>query len=138
MSIKTPGWFGHHLKSPYQRLPKTKRITMTPEAQRIAIAEACGWERWRPLDDTKPITVWRNTKGTNIARFENLPDYLNDLNVMHEAEKVLTYEQLPFYVSTLKNPILMKEEGVSDFDCIHATAAQRAKAFLRTLGLWVD
>ena len=78
---------------------------------------------------------WTSSEDQHWNRcFNNDP--VNDLNAMHEAEKVLTYEQLPVYIATLKNPVLMKDEGVSDFDLMHSTAAQRAEAFLRTLGLW--
>ena len=89
---------------------------MNPEQQRIAIAEACGWkigyrdpEAWHPL-----------------------PDFLHDLNAMHEAEKVLTNEQLEVYCNILHKP----NHGV--YWAIHATAAQRAEAFLRTIGKWEE
>jgi hypothetical protein len=80
---------------------------MSPEAQRIAIAEACGWTRYFPES--------------------TLPDYLSDLNAMHEAEKVLTPEQGWEYAQNL-----VVDGGRGWF----ATAAQRAEAFLRTLNLW--
>ena len=64
-------------------------------------------------------------------RGEGTPDYLNDLNAMHEAEKVLTDEQKREYRICLFRLC----------DCyagreVHATAAQRAEAFLKTLNLW--
>ncbi len=102
---------------------------MTPESQRIAIAEACGWKR----------RDYVNCHGVNVADWvsrndviygtENLPDYLNDLNAMHEAEKVLTGIQLAEYSIWLQK--------IEDLDFL-ATAAQRAEAFLKTLGLWVE
>lgn len=61
-----------------------------------------------------------------------LPDYLNDLNDMHEAEKVLTNEQLEVYCNILHKP----NHGV--YWAIHATASQRAEAFLRTIGKWEE
>lgn len=79
---------------------------MSPEAQRIAIAEACGW-KFYPL---------------------NLPNYLNDLNAMHEAEKRLSEEQMTIYTSNLF-------EICDDWPkATLATAAQRAEAFLKTVG----
>jgi hypothetical protein len=108
---------------------------MTPEKQRIEIAKACGWQ-WARLvhqeglaDDFigfPPNTV---TVGTN-ERY--LPDYLNDLNAMHEAEKKLIgSRQKVTYLDEL-----MKILGYPTFDSVHATAAQRAEAFLKTLNLW--
>ena len=94
---------------------------MTPEHQRIAIAEACGWT-------TKHKGLWVERLQTYAA----LPDYLNDLNAMHDAEKVLTREQIEIYCEHL-NP---KNYGI--WWGIHATASQRAEAFLRTIGKWEE
>lgn len=54
------------------------------------------------------------------------PDYLNDLNAMHEAEKTMTGLQRDAYFDRL----------VWFGPPLFATAAQRAEAFGRTLGLW--
>jgi hypothetical protein len=58
-----------------------------------------------------------------------IPDYLNNLNAMHEAENVLTADQWYEYdrLMPLRDPQKM-----------HATAAQRAEAFLRAIGKWVE
>ena len=55
-------------------------------------------------------------------------DYCNDLNAMHEAEKVFDCPEL--YEGNLINVC----GGVQYM--WHATARQRAEAFLRTLGKW--
>jgi hypothetical protein len=63
---------------------------------------------------------------------------LNDLNAMHEAEKVLTEKQVRSYAFTLAQ--VLDTSPTVDLDDqflnIHATAAQRVEAFLRTLNLW--
>jgi len=59
--------------------------------------------------------------------------YTHCLNAMHEAEKVLTAEQRRSYVSYIFN--LPASECESN---TFATAAQRAKAFLRTIGKWIE
>ncbi len=133
---------------------------MTPEAQRIAIAEACGWklETRSMYGGTKNVKGWgfngRLSLGHAERKFityvDSFPDYLNDLNAMHEAEKVLKPHQWSEWATTMRK-IIMREcdkpechlpielstrSMVADFWFYHATAAQRAEAFLKTLNLW--
>jgi len=101
---------------------------MTPEAQRIAIAEACGWRCTASFKEA--FACWVKPDGMD-HQTEWLPDYLNDLNAMHEAEKVLdTVTQRGDYWDYL----FSLTDG--EFEMCHATAAQRAEAFLRTIGKW--
>jgi hypothetical protein len=69
-------------------------------------------------------------------------NYSTDLNAMHEAEKVLKgYEQIATYVWHLEN---RSGDWSTDWStdehmmATHATARQRAEAFLRTLGKWEE
>ena len=111
---------------------------MTPEQQRIAIAEACGWKNADHPDVmqfkqgwTMPEKWCMDPKG--VLQFNHdRPNYLNDLNAMHDAEKALTSEQLEVYCNILHKP----NHGV--YWAIHATASQRAEAFLRTIGKWEE
>jgi hypothetical protein len=102
---------------------------MKPEEQRIAIAEACGWTQcqWNGAYDT--------LKGVPPIRpslFQDIPDYLNDLNAMHEAEVALAKnEDEGWHVYQQK---LRSRCGASPI--FRATAAQRAEAFIRTIGKW--
>ena len=99
---------------------------MTPDEQRIAIAEACGiviHDHWGPL--------YKTPKG--IVRV--CPDYLGDLNAMHEAEKMLTQAQDYHYRASMLNAVCKDGSGLT---AITATAAQRAEAFLRMVGKWED
>lgn len=63
--------------------------------------------------------------------------WTNDLNAMHEAEKVLAPKN---WNNFSKNWwVYCKLLRVNDADkAIHATARQRAEAFLRTLGKWEE
>ncbi len=104
---------------------------MSPEAQRIEIAEACGWKEIKPCtckEQPTGLSPFTNTKGNH------LPDYLNDLNAMHEAEKVLL-KNVHLYLDYVSR--LSKMVG-GNYDAVFATAAQRAQAFLKTLGLWKE
>jgi len=121
---------------------------MTPEAQRIAIAVACGWKNHDHPDVmqfkqgwTMPEQWCMDPKG--VLRFNHeRPNYLNDLNAMHEAENFL----FPVEISDLYSPDLVKEyASYLPHICIghpggamRATAAQRAEAFLRTIGKWEE
>ena len=107
---------------------------MTPEQQQIAIAEACGWNLgytgklfW--VTDVHGIrSGWSNLRECSV---DALPDYLNDLNAMHEAEKSCIVGQHDMeYREALES--LCGQYSV----IYHATAAQRAEAFLKTLNLW--
>jgi hypothetical protein len=95
---------------------------MTKEQINIAIAEACGW---------KPAPRERWELDGRVERFR--PDYCNDLNAMHEAEKILSDESHADYACELVKTIRRNGEW---FESVSATAAQRAEAFLRTINKW--
>ena len=113
---------------------------MTPENQRIAIAEACGWRKGS-------ITILAPIPGNDCTAVgcppkpgsPSVPDYLNDLNAMHEAEKILTKLQRQCYVAQLDSIHLdIGWSWAKQWSSVTATAAQRAEAFLRTLNLWEE
>lgn len=110
---------------------------MTPEAQRIAIAEACGWNHICRFDMVsvggKKSTNGQPPEGGDLIP---LPDYLNDLNAMHKVEKVLKGEQRNKYWELLCLTVPLS--GDNSTNAWAATAAQRAEAFLRTIGKWED
>ena len=99
-----------------------------------AIAEALGWSQVRSAghnDDLigKPPTNAPPTGGTLVRGGWILPDFANDLNAMHEAEKAALRDR-----STQIR--YMIELPRDHWDEVHATARQRAEAFLKTLGKW--
>ena len=120
---------------------------MTPEEQRIAIAEACGLNPQNsPLDAPRAnLKGWFTPAGYDDYRFAYphgmcvriIPDYLNDLNAMHEAEKILG-DNIHLYTIELIRVLGWNTRKYPTFILIHATAAQRAEAFLRAKGLWKD
>jgi hypothetical protein len=119
---------------------------MTPEKQRIAIAEACGWKgpfqlEWLREYGREGEDVWEMC-GTN-PEGERAPfsDYLNDLNAMHEAEDTLfgsVYDRYYNEIAKLIDPYDSNTARFADFAVINSTAAQRAEAFLKTIGKWED
>ena len=108
---------------------------MNPEQQRIAIAEACGWRRGESTWWVKPINDSRPFKACSVNQ---LPDFLNDLNAMHDAEKVLTEDQQEQYLNNLYEVCNLHSMINDAWNLNCATAAQRAEAFLRTIGKWEE
>lgn len=112
---------------------------MTNEEQRIAIAKACGWHRCGPHPNTNSLVGFPKDVEPSMDDWEVVPNYLNDLNAMHKVEKVLTFEQWSKYVDHLiDSSEAIEDIPIRGYESIHATAAQRAEAFLRTLNLWKD
>jgi hypothetical protein len=104
---------------------------MNKEKQRIAIAKACGWSCF------EPATIQYTAKRSD-GKWDLIPDYPNDLNAMHEAEKVLNLDKQFFYARRLPKRKGLDSSLTAGFETIHATAAQRAEAFLKVLNLWED
>ena len=113
---------------------------MTEQEQRIAIAEACGWTHVRPsgiyivgcVPAHYPSANLKNSRCDNI-----IPDYPNDLNAMHEAEKILV-ERGPYSNEWRIMESMLARIIPNHIPLFHATAQQRAEAFLRTIGKWKD
>jgi|688.fasta_scaffold1659880_2 hypothetical protein len=108
---------------------------MKPEKQRIAIAEACGWTVIN--DSLCHITPDRNGE-PQIAAIARLPDYLTDLNAMHEAMAHLEPEQVDQFAAELSGIVWWDLTSNEVGHVANATAAQRAEAFLKTVGKWED
>lgn len=124
--------------------------------QRIAIAQACGWQI-KPLAGYDIVVV--NPEGFIRANgfahrrlwkqlvedfAHNLPDYLGDLNAIDKAVKSQR-ENAKFcpidYTDTLLDVVRSESRLASERGCFahtNATSPQRAEAFLRTLGLWEE
>jgi hypothetical protein len=64
-------------------------------------------------------------------------NYCTDLNAMHEAEKVLAPKKWNNFSENWWNYYHHLLDG-DVHKTIHATARQRAEAFLRTLGKWEE
>ncbi len=104
---------------------------MNKEAQRIAIAEACNWmhPEYGLLSNG-----WRDSDG--CWHFGS--NALNDLNACHEAEKVLTGRRECPPTGQWSNYWQELISVCYPTLATHATAPQRAEAFLRTIGKWND
>lgn len=105
---------------------------MTDDQINEAIAEACGWT------EIQTCTCWDDVfrgKPPGKIGLKHIEDYCNDLNAMHEAEKVLG-KKLSEYGNQLCEMTIVSKDDFPECYIWHATARQRAEAFLRTLGKW--
>lgn len=136
---------------------------MQPEQQRIAIAEACGvanrWvimkcglyyrpdakgytsnlsEAWIVSEDVADAHVYPHDEPVTKHRAP-IPDYCGDLNAMHIAEKRLHASERQKFQDYL-SVIVEREHRMATVTWLstNATATQRAEAFLRTIGKWVE
>jgi len=107
---------------------------LTREQKRIRIAEACGithaWDVPRnPVGAT--ACGWLGWSGGKQVA---VPDYFGSLDAMHEAEKTLLKDgpDSDLWLDYLMNVVACAPAWLSN----HATAAERAEAFGRTLNLW--
>jgi len=122
---------------------------MNTDEQRIAIALACGWK----FTDNQHGLLWSDSlkraslvPGSEMSKIKisqcgddgvRIPDYLNSLDAMHEAEEWLSEGMFDDYVAELME--LMHQEHMANepefrlIRAVHATAAQRAKAYVNLL-----
>ena len=127
---------------------------MIPEKQILVIGEACGWTDHFPKDSGGILLPYKWCNTHTNKKSMDLPDYLNDLNAMYIAEQLLfTYPhgKVDFSNNLLK---IVTPDGECDlvddygeystskstslFALVHTTAAQRAEAFLKTIGKWEE
>lgn len=114
---------------------------MKPERQNIVIAEACGWRRdYFDEDSGARRYFWRNPANKNDIWSEP-PNHLSSLDAMHKAEKMLTPQQQSDYHCHI---LALMPESMHDctetrlWNYVHATAAQRAEAFIKAIGKWEE
>ena len=104
---------------------------MTDEQINIAIAEACGFHQEEPWSDGREC--WGHKDYPPHVGFEQIPDYCNDLNAMHEAEKIFDHALYCRYINELCDITIKGNNSM-----YMATAVQRAEAFLKTIDKWKD
>lgn len=105
---------------------------MTDEEKRIAIARACGW--------TQPNGVGWSQPGTTDGKLPTwaLPDFLNSLDAMHEAEQVCLQQLIKgrYWLKLMEQEIPIPIEGTDRTELVGhwvLAARQRAEAFLKTI-----
>lgn len=124
------------------RLPEdsTKPEEMTDEQLRLAIAELAGWKREELLVFRAEWEAKDRVSGGAMDE-AGVPDYLDDLNAVHEVEELLTdpaeFTEYGEALSRLLNDAHRGEPrwlGPTSYHYAHATARQRCIALVRVLG----
>ncbi len=111
---------------------------MTDEEKRITIAEACGW-KWdclgiqSPSGDTHSRYAGDECDGRDTL-MEVLPRYTEDLNAMHEAEKIFDVDIQSFESSRYVYSKFLYSIVPAEMQPFRSTARQRADAFLMAIG----
>jgi hypothetical protein len=115
---------------------------MSDEQINIAIAEACGWnDVQRPNNEFgRRAYGWMRTEHGNRTLETQIPNYCNDLNAMHGAEETLDLQKAGVFAEQLRVTVYrttrLPHVDSGSFAHVHATARDRAEAFLRTIGKW--
>jgi hypothetical protein len=111
---------------------------MTNEEKRIKIAETLGWKEipWQDLTNPREAREQKLFCKNNARHHCGwMPYYFNDLNACHEMEKFLG--PIDGDAFSDYHHILRSMTG-STLGVTHASAAERAEAFGRTLSLWKE
>jgi hypothetical protein len=111
---------------------------MTIQDKTIKLAEVAGFtDIMLPMGFHQQMSDEKSKECGGRWRFE-IPKYFEDLNAVHEFEKLLTDEQWVIYRDNIRLIVLGPIRMVSQFlkADIHATAAQRCEAIGKTLDLW--
>ncbi len=101
---------------------------MTIEEKRIKIAETCGYKR--------DGSLWEG----GLMDHE-LPDYFRSLDAIRSAEQVRFQDLIKnrYWLKLMDEETPVKIEGEDRTELVghwNSSAAQRAEAFGKTLGLW--
>jgi len=97
----------------------------------IAIAKAI---QFTDIQDLGPLARGPRLWGNDGAGISPIPNFTKDLNLMHVVEQTLSPIEKSRYLGNLANVVF--KPGDLSFHKIHATAKQRAEAFLKTIGKW--
>jgi hypothetical protein len=108
--------------------------------QIIEIAKYCGWSM---IEDANSMCVGGMWVGYPprmqiIGKKESLPNYLDDLNAIHEAEKsldgdIMDASSLRYRYSSFVYHLTDKKEQP-----FRASSKIRSEAFLRTIDKWIE
>lgn len=109
-------------------------MQLDDEGLRLAVAKALGYE----IVEKRKDGVWlafHDIAGYNIRGIVGVPDYPRDIAAAYELEDALPEKLRPLYSANLKEVAATAsgEIYVNNWLCIHASAADRCRAWLLTM-----
>jgi hypothetical protein len=114
---------------------------MTKDQINKTIATVCGWTLFCTKTVDGKVVHYGHPKHLNNGYEIPIPDYCNDLNAMHEAEKSLNFDEVYNYGEELR--IVSENVGPKGghftpngwgcFSLAHLTAEHRAKSFIKVI-----
>jgi hypothetical protein len=113
---------------------------MSDEQIDCAIAKHMGWKQLRKIQQI--VSTHHGWTGIykNTAHYEFIPEYCQDLNAIHEAEKTLSKRRGEYHTKGWGAYTMfladINDTFTTETRLIHSTARQRAEAFLKTIGKW--
>lgn len=135
-------------------MTRIKWKLMTPTQRQIKVAELCGWKVVPIPVEIRAGLFWLvapNGLHSQAAypsisecwdimwKVGEVPDYLNDLNAMYEVEDSVIFKAGKSLIDAYEENLLItvsdltREQWVDEIHHWHATAAQRAEAFVLTM-----
>ena len=116
-------------------MTQNKWKKMTPLDKQLKVLELAG-EKWeiKPYDG---ISRWKRN-GVSVMGYIVPPDVLKDLNVMYDIEKII-FKAGKSLIDAYEENLLIcvadlnRDQWVDEIHHWHATAAQRAEAFVLTM-----
>ena len=116
---------------------------MTDQEINIAIAEYCGYSNFRPCyKDESGKKVCYGVMADYPAQTKTMPwipHYTEDLNAMHEAEKNIRPKSIGGDWGLWERYVeILGDQFTGSEDVAFADAGERAEAYLRTIGKWLQ
>jgi hypothetical protein len=95
------------------------------------LAELCGWTQIHNANTMEVDGMWKGypPHGAIIGQPQLIPDFVNDLNATHEAEKHI--KNYAGYIAALRNQCRIEELDMT----WHATATQKTDCLIASMGL---
>jgi hypothetical protein len=106
---------------------------MTDQEINERIAEFCGWRYHESTSESGDVDFWAHPTQPTTWSVRDLPQYVTDLNAIHEAEKTLRREGEDGQGYSGSREWFQASLSLLCDEPIHATALERAKAFLETI-----
>ena len=113
-------------------MTRTEFKELSSEEKRIRVAELCGIANIfkKYVDVGGPAEYYLAFKTNNQGITKEIPDYINDLNAMHEVEATIPEEKELEYTDNLSCLTDFKDGYANIW---RTTAEQRAEAFVLTM-----